>query len=307
MEKYFVTASILNLRSSPSTTDNNNILTRLNNKEVLEVEDASNPDWYKVNCINRKPTIEGFAASRYLQKLNGDVTDTVNTIQAVNLKPNSSSRRNNHGGFQYPLSEPDMPRITSNTSNKVDVMHQIVSWLAVDKSARYQREPGKTYCNIYAFDYCYLTNAYLPRVWWTDRSLLKLQQGQALEAIYGVTVDEINANGLFRWLNEWGDDFGWTRTYDLTELQSKVNEGRTGIICGSNINPTHSGHICCVIPETNNITALRRDNKVICPLTSQAGLSNFQLNTDARFRDYEWWRFNSIGHFGFWYCEKMFR
>lgn len=300
MNKYLVTASTLNLRSTPFIADGN-ILTRLANKEVVDVVDSTNPEWYKISCVNRKPVVDGYASSKYLQLVNGTPANTVTSIKPVHLEPKSISRRNNHGGYAYPLSEPDMPRITAATANKADVMHQIVSYLAVDKSARYQREPGKTYCNIYAYDYCYLTGAYLPRVWWTGKALIKLSQQQPVEPIYGVTVNEMNANSLYYWLNEWGDDFGWLRTYDADELQSKVNEGRTGIICGNNIKPSNSGHICCVIPEIEGITALRKSGKVVCPLTSQAGKSNFQLNTDPKFRDYQWWHFSSIEHFGFWY------
>lgn len=301
MGNYVVKANLLNLRSTPFSGNTGNIIAILKNEEVVSVTNDSNPQWYKVSCINRRPVIDGYAASQYLKPADdASTTPAVKFLDPVYLKPNPLSRRDNHGAWQYPLSEPDMPetQISDTVINRVNSMHQIVQYLAVDRSVRYQRDLH-TYCNIYACDYCYLSGVFLPRVWWRDKSLLDLQQGKMANPVYNITVDEINANGLFSWLEQWGEEYNWKRTYDLDELQNKVNEGRPGVICAANINPAESGHICVVIPENGDKTATRDAGKIVCPLLSQAGAINMQY-----YNNNKWWirlasRFRDTG---FWYC-----
>lgn len=144
----------------------------------------------------------------------------------------------------------------------------------------------------------FLSGAFLPRVWWMDKALLDLSQGKAVVPKYGITVHELNANALYAWLEEWGNEFSWQRTYDLDLLQTKVNEGRLGIICGANKNPGRSGHICCVVPEKESKTATRQETKVVCPLLSQAGAVNLPFYNNNR-----WWFLPQIKEFGFWYME----
>jgi hypothetical protein len=178
-------------------------------------------------------------------------------------------------------------------------MHAIVAYLAVEKSLRY-RPDVHTYCNIYAYDFCYLAGIFLPRVWWTQKSILKLQAGTPVLATYESTVLELSANSLFAWLTEWGDDFRWTRTYDLDDLQSNVNQGNVGVICAANIHPNSSGHICCVLPETPEHPAMRAGGKVICPLLSQAGRHNFSY-----YNNNSWWVRLAANYrgIGYWYCN----
>src|SRR5665213_647969 len=294
---YTVTATLLNLRSSTFSGDSSNVITRLKNGEVIDVVDASQADWYKVRAINRNPVVEGFAASQYLTQV--DPSSPVNNIgllKPVNLDPNPASRRNNHGALQYPHSEPDMPRVSATTTHdRISQMYDIVNYLAVDTSARYRKDVY-TYCNIYAYDYCYLSNVFLPRVWWTQKAIIALQSGQVLKPLYEVNVTEMNANALYAWLEEWGQDFGWTRTYDLNELQNEVNQGRNGLISGPNVNPNRSGHICCVIPEKDNHVATRSGGNVVCPLLSQAGAQNLRFCNNNK-----WWLLPQIKEFGFWY------
>ena len=298
MPQYSVTASVLNLRSTPSSSGGTgNIIGRLKKGEIVEVIDGSMKDWYKIRCINWTPVLEGYAASSYLKAVSPvDASLFVGNYSPVNLPANSSSRRNNHGAWQYPLSESEMPRAVVAALNlRVDSMHQIVQYLQVDKSERYARDQF-TYCNIYAYDYCYLCNVFLPRVWWIEKSLLEIAKGVKLLPLYDLTVTEIQANKLYSWLEQWGNEFKWTRTYSLDELQSKVNEGRVGVICGTNINPLQSGHICCVIPERDDKVADRQGGVVICPLLSQAGAKNLEYYNNNR-----WWLLSKIKEFGFWY------
>jgi hypothetical protein len=298
--QYFVTVSLLNLRSTPAVA-NGNVLTVLKDQEVVEVTDASDAAFYKVSCINRKPVVDGYVSKKYLAPVQAiPVAAATAYLKPVNLKGNYASRRDNHAAWQYPLTESNMPMVdpNANAADRIATMHSIIAYLQVDKSARYRRDTH-TYCNIYAYDYCYLARVFLPRVWWRGKALLDLKAGQTIAPIYDVTVDEINANGLFAWFEDWGDDFGWTRTYDLNELQTKVNEGRVGVICAANINPQVSGHMCCVIPEKDDRAATRSSGSVVCPLLSQAGAQNLPY-----YNNNKWWvtqasRFKGAGY---WYC-----
>ena len=67
---------------------------------------------------------------------------------------------------------------------------------------------------------------------------------------YGTTVSELNANSLYNWLEEFGSDFGWRRTLDVTELQNAANAGQVALICGQRTELNQPGHICLVVPET---------------------------------------------------------
>jgi hypothetical protein len=295
---YFVTADLLNLRSSPAI-DPGNVILLLKNQEVVTVTDTSNAQFYKVLCIQETPPVEGFVASAYLKPVASMTTIPVGAMIPVNLQPNPASRRNNHGAWQYPLGETDMPEVDvrSDVKTRNARMQQIVDWLAVDKSARYQRDTH-TYCNIYAYDYLYLAGAFLPRVWWTTKALQSVLSGTKVNPVYNVTVEEVNANGLFTWLETWGWDFQWVRTYSLDDLQNQVNQGNTGVICAANIDPNRSGHICCVIPEANGKSATRTSGVVTCPLLSQAGAVNLPF-----YNNNPWWvkLATEFRGFGFWY------
>jgi hypothetical protein len=180
-------------------------------------------------------------------------------------------------------------------------VYKIADFLDVANSARYQPTPESTYCNIYAYDFCYLAQAYLPRVWWMSKTLMEFARtpGYNPKPAYGKNVAELNANALYDWLDEWGDDFGWMRTFDLTDLQGKVNEGRVGIVCARRRDLTRSGHITCVLPEANGLNARRDGAKVTAPLQSQAGVKN------KKFFAEDWWvrLAQEYSNFGYWYHD----
>ena len=64
--------------------------------------------------------------------------------------------------------------------------YAIVETLNVTASARYQPGSGKTYCNIYAYDFVTAMGGYLPRVWWMDKTWSKIQAGAEI-----VTPEEL--------------------------------------------------------------------------------------------------------------------
>jgi hypothetical protein len=200
----------------------------------------------------------------------------------------------------FSLNEVGQP---SRTGSTPDVLRRelaaIVDWLAVDKRThqRYQPRNGATFCNIYAHDYCFLAGVYLPRVWWAQAAIRALAQGQRVEPRFGSTIDEQRANDLFRWLRDFGLEFGWRRTGTLTKLQTEVNLGAIGLIVARRTVDGKSGHIVAVVPETDTFQAKRNAaGEVIAPLQSQAGALNFRFGTG----NLNWWNGAQFAESAFW-------
>lgn len=224
-------------------------------------------------------------------------------LPAVHLrrKPGATTKRTdlpNRGGA-YPLSEAKMPTRSGFTPEKrrADIA-AIIQWLDCENILHLRYRPaGPTYCNIYAYDFCTLAGAYLPRVWWTSRAIERLRAGEAVEPAYLATVDEMRANALYRWLSDYGADYGWRQTGTLTKLQDVANAGGLGIICARNNVEGRSGHIVMVVPETTTHKA-RRDatGAVIAPLQSQAGRKNFRYGLSRP----NWWLGDDFAASGFW-------
>ena len=175
----------------------------------------------------------------------------------------------------------------------------IIDYLAVDKAShvRYQPRPGTTFGNIYAHDYCHLAGVYLPRVWWTQDAIERLATGRRVDARLGQSIDEQQANDLFRWLRAFGPRFGWRQTGTLTKLQTEANAGAVALIVARRTLEGRSGHIAVVVPESRGHRA-RRDSagEVIAPLQSQAGTRNFRRRTGAR----DWWKAEQFADSAFW-------
>jgi hypothetical protein len=185
--------------------------------------------------------------------------------------------------------EPDQPsRVGGTPQERAASLGRIVDWLspATPAHKRYQKVGNTTFCNIYAHDYCHLGGVYIPRVWWNDAALAKLQAGQVVVAKYSLTdqdtVREMTANQLVAWLPKHGPDFGWRNTLSLTELQDAANGGAVVIITAQHKLAGHHGHIVAVVPETAQHRA-RRDGagNVTAPLQSQAGAVNFNYGAPS--------------------------
>ena len=285
MDTVIVTATALSLRSSPGISNDNRITT-LPHGQIAEVTDRSTPGWLRIQTRVGQTTLTGYSVAKYLKpERESTPSPTFKGISAVNFAPGRYSRLDSTVGRIYPLTTPSITkRVASDSSgDKVRALRHIIDMLDVEHSARYQPTSHSTFCNIYAYDYCYFADAYLPRVWWTSRALVRLAQGEAVEATYGTTVRELNANALFDWLTEWGDDFGWSRVFDLDNLQHAINEGGVAVICGRRRVPSRSGHITCVAPETAEVPALRQAGKIVAPVQSQAGARNKRYFATA------WW------------------
>ena len=178
-------------------------------------------------------------------------------------------------------------RNMTNSETKKKSLHRLIRKLDVTHSARYQRTPEDTYCNVYSFDYCFHANVYLPTVWWTDESIEKLERGEDLTPVFNDTVVPCYSNALHDWFLKWGECYGWKRMHSFTEIQQLVNtEGGVGIICAQRKTLGLSGHIVPIVPETGSKKAFRIKDEVIYPLQSQAGKHNYTYFSQKR-RD--WW------------------
>lgn len=304
MALYKVKATSLWLRSTPDSSGNINKIAALPNGQIVEkIRDAGNGWWEVSTLIANLALATGYVAHTHLEAL--PVTPPPPPPPPpgppiVHLTENRTDiRRNQTWGRAYPLGENTRPaRDNTAPINAANSLHNIINWLNVEQSARYAPTSSATFCNIYAYDYCYLAGVYLPRVWWTDRALLDIAAGRTVSVNYGQTVMEMNANSLLRWLRNWGPQYGWRLVFGqsgLNQLQAEANLGKIGIISARNRNENHSGHICAVAPENTQWRADRYANGDIrYPLQTQAGRVNKKY-----FNNSAWWRGDSMAEFGY--------
>ncbi|MCO5123143.1 MAG: hypothetical protein M9915_05305 [Rhizobacter sp.] len=200
----------------------------------------------------------------------------------------------------HSLNEAGQPgrRGTSAAELREDIA-RIITWLAVDNvnHLRYRPRSGLTFCNIYAHDFCSLAGVYLPRVWWSSRALLRMAAGETVEPRIGDTIGEVRANDLFRWLRDFGPDFGWRQTGTLSKLQDEANQGAIGLIVARRKEDGRSGHIVAVVPE-DDVQRARRNaaGEVTAPVQSQAGTTNFQRGVGRT----GWWNGEQFAESAFW-------
>ncbi len=174
---------------------------------------------------------------------------------------------------------------------------EAVAYMQVRTGKRYLRTTNATFCNIYAYDYCFLRGVFMAHIWWLPAALRELQAGNPQQVIYAKTVYEVDANGLHDWMVRWGATFGWERAADFTELQQNVNMGAVGLITAAHANAAKAGHVSIVVPEGKKGTAKWVDGKVLAPLQCQAGAANWEYRDGAN-----WWASPLYRAWGSWYC-----
>lgn len=283
---YSVTATQLNLRSTPEAkSDMSNRIAILPNGQLVDRIADNGDNWWRVSTNLQGTEFVGFVSSLYLSE--NIVPIIANAISEVHLsKTNPNSNRNSKAGMAYPLGENNIPsRDLTDATSKVQSIRTILDWLDVENSIRYRPGGGYTYCNIYAYDFCYLNGVYIPRVWWTSNAIVRLSNGEQVPVQYDNTVTEKNANSLLDWFKNWGSVFGWERVSTMTALQDRANEGSVCILVAKRKDLNRSGHIVAIVPETDTKTAKRStDGVVTVPLQSQAGASNYKYLCTSR-----WW------------------
>lgn len=298
---YKVSATALNLRSTPRIDPLNRLATLPQGQRLEKLEEVPG-GWWKVSTTLNGASLEGFIAERYVaaDAAPEPRAEGQGALVPVHLEENRTNvKRSGTSGRAFPLGEPGAPRRTGSTpAERVRQLHEIVKYLDVEHKARYQAS-GTTYCNIYAYDYCYLAGVYLPRVWWTPSALADLSAGRVVPVQYDKTVRELNANALFDWLRDVGAEFGWQRVADADTLQQKADAGGVSVICAQRKDLNRSGHICVVVPERPPAAAKRTSGNVLLPLQSQAGARNFCYSCGSS----RWWSGEKFRAFGFWTHE----
>ena len=303
---HVVDAIEVGLFSRPRAWPSNLRATLSQGTEVQELEDGLPAGWSHIGVVLNDRPLKGFVESRFLRAVSAHTTDgrepRVQPLRGVHLtaRRSGSITRKRDGGRAYELNEIEMPRRRGTRSETLRrAMMEIVAYLDSEnpQHERYQRGSGKTYCNIYAYDLCYLAKAYLPRVWWKDRAIERLRNGESVDVLYDRTVRELSANSLYDWLEDHGQSFGWQRVFDLDELQSAANNGEVCVIVGQRYDRNRSGHISAVVPEHDFVRAERgSDGSVTKPLQSQAGRNNYRESSAPD----TWWRGRQFRSFMFW-------
>lgn len=309
-----VTEGTLNVRREPAipaTKPQSNVVAKLADGQLVRARGTKKQNGFmEVETSVSGALIRGFASAKFLKPTDGKggivVVEPASTpptsgIVAVHApRPAGLVTRRTAIATAHSLNEAGQPSRTGDTADaRRAEIAAIIDWLAVDKPAhrRYLPREGLTFCNIYAHDYCHLAGCYLPRVWWTQGSIEKLATGQTVKPRLGTTIEEVRANGLFRWLRDFGTRFGWRQTGTLTKLQTEVNQGAIGLIVARRVVEGKSGHIVMVIPETGEHVA-RRDSTgtVTAALQSQAGSTNFRRGTGKA----DWFKGTQFAEFAFW-------
>ncbi|CAL8479563.1 glycoside hydrolase domain-containing protein [Caballeronia sp. S22] len=287
-----VIADNLNLRNVP-TREGNTPIAVLPHGAQVEMLGQSAPDWARVKATLNGSEFTGHVHTGYLEPMKralaapGKVVALPKLPEAYWKLDNKDARRTSTSSRASVIGESGAPRRSDATGAKqVKMLTAILQWLDVAVSERYQKSDGKTFCNVYAADYCYLAGVYLPRVWWTGSAIAMLAKGQKVVAAYDTTVREMRADDLYRWLLDFGESFGWTRFSDLTELQAIANAGGVGVICADRATDGLPGHISVVVPETEAHKADRdAAGNVTQPLQSQAGGTNYMYGSAGP----HWW------------------
>jgi hypothetical protein len=295
-EVFSVTATTLNVRGSPLINPAN-IVGRLGQGELVEKVGQPSTDWLQI----RAPNVSGFASARFLSRVEAPLppppAPAAFIPPQVHFPAGSRSRLDSTNDRHSPLKgfQPQPRPAGQSDAERCTALHSIIQSLDVEHSERYVRT-GSTFCNIYAYDVSYLAGVYLPRVWWMAKALLEISRGGNPGVVYAKTVRELNANALFDWLSEWGDEFGWQRCANLNALQDAANRGAVGVICAQRKDLSRSGHITVVVPESAGRTAERTGQTVTRPLQSQAGARNKQyfanqwwVDLDIQFRAHGFW------------------
>jgi hypothetical protein len=305
--------STLRLRREPriSRPTTANVIAELPDGHLVRALQArAENDFREIETSLGGARFQGFAASRFLVPAAASEEIEVLVpapappragVVAVTMprKSGTVTRRRDNAGA-HSLNETGRPSRTGTDAATLRAeLAAIVDWLGVDKPAhkRYWPRAGLTFCNIYAHDYCMLAGVYLPRVWWKATAIARLENGEAVEPLYEDTIEEVRANGLFRWLREFGPTFGWRQSESATALQLDANQGAVCLIVARRKEDGRSGHMTAVVAEADGMHA-RRDatGAVVAPLQSQAGAGNFRYGTSTQ----GWWLDAKFAESAFW-------
>ena len=298
----YITTSSLNLRKQPKIVDGNVLCVMPPDTIVEEIDTSVQENFRQIKAVLNNISIEGYASQKYLQPttLLLPSVETPLKVSEVHYPPGNRIINRNGTARVYPLNEQGLVKSDLKSLGDVEKrknsIHDVIGYLDVEHSIRYAPNSTSTFCNIYAYDVAYCLGGYLPRVWWTSDSIVKLQQEIKVPIEYDKTITELTANRISDWFEKFGSVFGWHRLFDLNIFQDEVNKGQLGILVAQRINMNNPGHIVAVVPETITNAAKRINGLVVAPLQSQAGRINRKY-----FASNSWWEDQTrFKKFGFW-------
>lgn len=221
------------------------------------------------------------------RRISRTIAVRLNPPPAARLAPPSVTVTRSAPANAYSINDVTMPRRRRSDGKAIAPLLDFVAWANVEdpEHCRWWPAEGRTYCNIYAHDYCDAAGVYLPRVWWNRDALENLRHRRPVDPVSGETVYEMDANGLHDWLARWGRGFGWKPVPSMDQLQDAANAGAVALIVARNKDWHAPGHITLVLPETATHTASRSEGRVVLPLQSEAGAVPLTCGHDPG----EWW------------------
>lgn len=306
MSVLFVFVAQAFIRAEPVARRGNELAILPENTSVREIGPKQGK-WHHVECKLAGATFQGFVSDKVLKPQNEfKITALAGPkIPAVHYKEGNSFTLRTTKANASPLGESSVPRRLASDGLSVKPLREFVDWAKVDSQANKRWWPagGLTYCNIYAYDYCYAAGVYLPRVWWKPEALKQLRAGKEVAVAYDQSVRELNANSLHDWLLDFGADYGWKRATSINELQKAANSGAVAVICAARTDARRSGHITAVVAEGNGQSAVRHNGQVTLPLQSQAGVVNVRYGTLGK----PWWSGSQFRSFVFFYNTALSR
>lgn len=119
-----------------------------------------------------------------------------------------------------------------------DKLRKVIEELDVEHAPRYKASGGRTWCNVFASDV--LTAMGLSPSHWVD----KLGRPLAGPTRGGV---ELNANGMSRWFEGHGSNYGWV-SVGREEAMEAAARGHVAVVTYFN-ESGGSGHIAILLPE----------------------------------------------------------
>src|SRR3990167_956685 len=191
-------------------------------------------------------------------------------MQPIHLHFHNPVSRNQVTTKMYALSEEDMPKGTGLPQDLLE----IVRYLDPENSPRYEK--SKVMCHLFAYDFCYLAGAYLPRVWYSDVINPNPEK-----------VFPMDSRGLFNWLANFGGEFGWKLVADLQQAQELADVGHVVTIVALSKNINHAGQMTMVIPHSKEFCLKEGLKRTPCQATSGKKYFRTECYKGDKYREYK--------------------
>lgn len=138
-----------------------------------------------------------------------------------------------------------LPKVLGTPANRSATMTDTITDQFNVMDERYLPGDGKTWCNIFTWDWSCAMGAEVPH--WVD------VVGNPV-APFTPGARELNANALNPWFENAGHARGWREVRSSGSVLAEVNAGNVVVACMTN--PKGHGHITPVRPDANEITVI---------------------------------------------------